>query len=145
MPSTGGPDIILHGNVLRSFGQSSALEGSKIELRVRQGENGLQASEIVSLQPPANPVINPAFEIMDMAEDDLERIPLLPARVKWFDRARGFGFAQQVGDPEDIFLHNKILRENGFDGFFSGEAIGVRSSDTPRGKIALQVTSWFKL
>ena len=30
VPESGGPDILLHANVLRSFGQSSVAEGSRI-------------------------------------------------------------------------------------------------------------------
>ena len=40
--------------------------------------------------------------------------PLEPARVKWFDRVKGFGFVNIYGRPEDVFLHMETLRQYGY-------------------------------
>ncbi len=34
----GGPDILLHINVLRGFGQSSVVEGARVELRAQHNQ-----------------------------------------------------------------------------------------------------------
>ena len=47
--------------------------------------------------------------------DDVEVAQLLleVARVKWFDKAKSFGFANIWGSSEDVFVHVEILRSSG--------------------------------
>ena len=69
-------------------------------------------------------------------------LPLHPARVKWFDKAKGFGFANVFGRPEDVFLHVEVLRRSGLADLQPGEAVSLRVVDGARGRMAVQVTSW---
>ena len=48
----GGPDILLHVNVLRNFGQSSVADGARIEVLTHRTERGVQAVEVVNITPP---------------------------------------------------------------------------------------------
>lgn len=139
----GGPDILLHANVLRNFGQGSVVDGSLIAMRVQQSERGVQAVEIISLTPPIDTSGAPALR--DMAEFTPEQIseqPVLPARIKWFDKGKGFGFANVFGDPADVFLHVEVLRRCGLSDLAAGEAIGLRLIDGKRGRMAVDVVSW---
>ncbi len=34
--------------------------------------------------------------------------------MKWFDKAKGFGFANVFGQKADVFLHIEVLRAFGF-------------------------------
>ena len=63
-------------------------------------------------------------------------------RVKWFDKVKGFGFANVFGRPEDVFIHIEVLRRSGFADLGPGEAIGLRVIEGKRGRMAAQVTSW---
>ena len=42
----GGPDILLHVNVLRNYGQSSVADGARIDLTVQKTERGVQATQV---------------------------------------------------------------------------------------------------
>ncbi|MDB9838554.1 cold shock domain-containing protein [bacterium] len=139
----GGPDILLHANVLRNFGQGSVVDGSEISMRVQQSDRGMQAVEILSLSPPVDTSGEPALR--DMAEFTPEQIaeqPVLPARIKWFDKGKGFGFANIFGDPADVFLHVEVLRRCGLSDLQAGEAIGLRLIEGKRGRMAVDVVSW---
>ena len=48
----GGPDILLHANVLRNFGQSSVAEAAIVEILLQDTERGVQAVEVLSIAPP---------------------------------------------------------------------------------------------
>ena len=138
----GGPDILLHANVLRSFGQSTVADGSAISLEVARTERGMQATAVLSIQPPELP---PGAGLADLAEMDpalLAQQPLEPARVKWFDKGKGFGFANIWGSEEDIFLHIEVLRKSGFADLAPGEAVGLRVMDGKRGRLAVEVMAW---
>lgn len=138
----GGPDILLHANVLRSFGQSTVADGSAIVLEVSRTERGMQASAVIEIRPPDLP---PGAGLADLAEIDpalLASRPVEPARVKWFDKGKGFGFANVFGRPEDVFLHIEVLRQSGFADLMAGEAVGLRIVEGRRGRMAVQVVSW---
>ena len=73
---------------------------------------------------------------------DVSGVEMVPARVKWFDKSKGFGFANVYQSSEDIFLHMEILRHFGFSDLQAGEAIVLQVVDGPRGKMAGAVHSW---
>lgn len=138
----GGSDILLHANVLRNFGQSSVADNSLIEVMSQATARGVQAVEVLSIEPPEADQLAP---IELLAETDLEEIlalPLEPARVKWFEKSKGFGFANVFSRSEDVFIHMEVLRRSGFADLAPGEAVSLRVVDGKRGRMAAQVLSW---
>lgn len=135
-------DILLHANVLRNFGQSSVADGSGIVVKVQTTPRGVQAIEVLGVEPPEGQPV-PLGELAgEHTAEELRSLPLEPARVKWFDKAKGFGFANAFGRNEDIFVHVEVLRVSGFADLMSGEAVALRVIDGRRGRMAVQVLSW---
>ena len=137
----GGSDILLHANVLRNFGQSSVADGASITVKVQKTPRGQQAIEVLGILPPpgAQLVLNEENPSDAATYADL---PLEPARVKWFDKDKGFGFANVFGRPEDVFVHVEVLRVSGFADLQAGEAVCLRIIEGKRGRMAVQVVSW---
>jgi len=138
----GGADILLHANVLRNFGQNSIADGASVEILTQQTERGVQVVEVLSIEPAAHggrPVL-PDVELLDAAE--LEQLDLQPARVKWFDKSKGFGFANVFGSDADIFIHVEVLRRSGLADLAPGEALAIRVIDGKRGLMAIEVNAW---
>ncbi|KPQ06814.1 MAG: cold shock protein (beta-ribbon, CspA family) [Rhodobacteraceae bacterium HLUCCA12] len=138
---SGGPDILLHVNALRNFGQSSVCDRAVLEVSVQQTQRGLQVSEVFDVLPPE---VDEDQHEGDSPLDDAEilALPLEPARVKWFDKVKGFGFANVFGRPEDVFIHMEALRRSGFADLQPGEAVGLRVTDGERGRMAVSVAPW---
>jgi CspA family cold shock protein len=137
----GGPDILLHANVLRNFGQGSVAEDARIAVRTQVTARGVQAQEVVSITPPERTG-------QDDDPDDMADIqtapdaPFLAARVKWFDKAKGFGFANVFGQSDDVFVHVEILRRCGLADLQPGEAVAIKVVQGPRGIMAAEVRAW---
>ncbi|WP_420002920.1 cold-shock protein [Arenibacterium sp. LLYu02] len=138
----GGPDILLHVNVLRNFGQSSVADGAGIEVVTHRTDRGVQAVEVVAITPPERDDTPVLSDLAELDAADISNSPLEPARVKWFDKAKGFGFANVFGRDEDVFLHVEVLRQSGLSDLQSGEALAMRVIDGKRGRMAVEVLAW---
>jgi CspA family cold shock protein len=137
---SGGPDILLHVNALRNFGQSSVCDRAGIVVSVQQTQRGLQAVEVFEVTPPADELGEPVSD--GDIDPETAAVPLEPARVKWFDKVKGFGFANVFGRPEDVFIHMEVLRKSGFAELQPGEAVGLRIVEGERGRMAVAIASW---
>jgi cold shock protein len=135
-------DILLHANVLRNFGQSSVADGTPITVRVQQTPRGIQAIEVIAIEAPQAVALPLPEEGALTTPEELAALPLEPARVKWFDKAKGFGFANVFGLAEDVFIHIEVLRVSGFADLQPGEAVCLRIIEGRRGRMAVQVSSW---
>lgn len=135
-------DILLHANVLRNFGQGSVADNAQITVLVQKTTRGQQATEVIEITPPAEEERAPIEDLGDSDMASILALPLEPARVKWFDKLKGFGFANVFGRPEDVFIHIEVLRRSGFADLGPGEAVGLRVIEGKRGRMAAMVTSW---
>lgn len=139
---TGGPDILLHANVLRNYGQGSVADGVGISLSIQETARGVQAIEVHGIDISAvedTSVVSEIGELDDISDAD---IAFEPARVKWFDKSKGFGFANVFGSNEDVFVHVEVLQRSGFADLQPGEAIGLKVVVGKRGHMASSVIAW---
>jgi CspA family cold shock protein len=138
----GGPDILLHVNVLRNFGQSSVADGARVIVDVQNTDRGVQAVQVVSIAPPDDDGTIALTDIAELDQQSVADAPLEPGRVKWFDKGKGFGFANIFGRDDDVFLHVEVLRRSGLSDLQPGEALAMRVIDGKRGKMAAEVHAW---
>ena len=136
-----GSDILLHANALRNFGVNSVCDRARIRVYVQTTERGLQAQEVLEVLPPEDESGSDIGAGADLVVVD-KSIPLEPARVKWFDKIKGFGFANVFGRPEDVFVHMETLRRSGMADLQPGEAIVLRAVDGERGRMAVAIEPW---
>lgn len=139
---SGGADILLHANVLRNFGQNSVADGALVEIVTQQTDRGVQAIEVISIEPPVADDRPPLPDLEDYDPGELAKVELQPARVKWFDKGKGFGFANVFGSDADVFIHVEVLRRSGLADLAPGEALAIRVIDGKRGLMAIEVSAW---
>ena len=135
----GGGDVLLHANVLKNFGRTSVSEDTKIEFEFLETDKGIQVSKIYN-------ILN-SEDIKNTNENDhfvnkINDFDLHPARVKWFNKSKGFGFANIFKSNDDIFLHIETLKRSGLSDLETGEAIVLTVTEGPRGKMADAILTW---
>ncbi len=138
----GGPDILLHVNVLRNFGQNSIADNARVAVEVQNTERGIQAVDVLRIDPPEGMDGISRSDIAELDFGDISDAPLEPGRVKWFDKGKGFGFANIFGRDADVFLHVEVLRRCGLSDLQPGEALAMRVIDGERGQMAAEVQAW---
>ncbi|MEM6488646.1 MAG: cold shock domain-containing protein [Pseudomonadota bacterium] len=151
VPDDGGADIMVHASCVRNFGITALPEGSQVKLVTTMGARGMHAQELIevdnSVAQPPRPAAAPAMpggapRPTDLLHPDAELSPLVPARVKWFDKQKGFGFVNVFGYAEDVFVHMEIVRRCGFPDLSSGEGMAVRTFKGPRGLMVAELKLW---
>jgi CspA family cold shock protein len=144
-PDDGGGDILVHYNLLTPLGRKSLPEGAAITVLARQGARGRQAAEILDLD--LSKAIGPDLD--RVAERSANRVDPLdfvgdagdfePVQVRWFNRAKGYGFLLRDDGVTQVFIHMETVRRGGFETLQPGQLLRARIHDGPRGALAVVV------
>lgn len=131
IPDDGTNDILLHYSVLRDVGQRSLPEGTRVHCKVVMRSKGKQATEILEVDTsnavPSSPDSSRGAQLVE-AEGDF-----ISVTVKWFNRAKGYGFVTRGEGTQDIFVHAETLRHFGLINLQPGQPLEIRMGTCSKG------------
>lgn len=137
IPDNGMQDILLHLSCLKRDGFEAPLEGTRITCEVVERQKGYQCLRVLAID--ASTAIHPVERKSRAHTTVTPSSGWVRARVKWFNRARGFGFVSEGDGKPDIFVHMETLRKTAIAELQPETWVYVRFGEGPKGNMAAEV------
>lgn len=137
-------DILIHFSILRDHGRRSLPEGARVECLAVRRDRGLQARRLLSFD--LSTATGPDLDLLSVPRDRVDPLQLTeqagapePAKVKWFNRLKGYGFLLRASDGADVFVHMETFRRAGILDVQPELPLHARIAEGRKGPLAVEI------
>ena len=119
-----GEEVFIHRTTLNQFGLNRLLIDDIVKVTVTDSPRGAIVDTLFGIERP--PVDSSRIA---SAPDENEHV----AYVKFFNETRGYGFVEVEGFDQDIFVHARMIEENGLSTIYTDQNLLVTIEDGEKG------------
>lgn len=132
----GGGDAFLHISTLQKAGADAVAPGTRLRVRVSQGQKGPQVSEVLEIGaktdvPSPRPGRTSRFGSPDGAGSSGGAE--VRGTVKWYSTEKGFGFVAPDDGGRDVFVHASALERSATAPLVEGQAVVLQVVEGRKG------------
>jgi cold shock protein len=159
--SDGSGDAFLHVRAVEAAGYRELEPGTRLTVRVTQGQKGPQVTEITSVDTSTatpgggstgggggprgggqgRPMGGPPRRSPYQSEPrDLGPAQDLAGTVKWYNPAKGFGFIAAEDNGKDVFVHRSVLERAGLPDLQEGQRVQISVVQSAKGREATAIS-----
>jgi CspA family cold shock protein len=156
----GSGDAFLHVRAVEAAGYRELEPGTRLTVRVAQGQKGPQVTEITSVDtstatpgtgaaasrggPPGGGGRGPYQGQPRRSPYQSEPRDQGPAQeiagtVKWYNPAKGFGFIAAEDQGKDVFVHRSVLERAGIPDLQEGQRVQISVVQSQKGREATSI------
>ena len=154
----GSGDAFLHVRAVEAAGYRELEPGTRLTVRVAQGQKGPQVTEITSVDtstatpgggggrgaPSGGPGRGPYQGQPRRSPYQSEPRDQGPAQeiagtVKWYNPAKGFGFIAAEDQGKDVFVHRSVLERAGIPDLQEGQRVQISVVQSQKGREATSI------
>lgn len=136
-------DILIHFSILREHDRRSLPEGAQLTVMAAEQPRGLQAVRVIDIDLSTALPETPRPSMTSGRNADREALAenageFEEVEVKWFNRVRGYGFVNRLGeDSPDIFVHMETVRNAQLEELQPGDQVEARIAEGKKGLTAV--------
>jgi cold shock protein len=155
----GSGDAFLHVRAVEAAGYRELEPGTRLTVRVAQGQKGPQVTEITSVDTSTatpggargGPGGGPGAGRGGPYQGQPRRSPYqseprdqgpaqeIAGTVKWYNPAKGFGFIAAEDQGKDVFVHRSVLERAGIPDLQEGQRVQISVVQSQKGREATSI------